>query len=208
VKDADNKSLSSQQWLRRQLNDPFVKAAKAHGYRARAAYKLTEIDDRFHLIGRGSRVVDLGCAPGGWLQVVMERGAAAAVGVDLLPVDPLAGATVILGDFADPAIGPELIARLGGPPDLILSDMAPNTLGHRGTDHLRIVVLIEAAAAFALANLRPGGALVAKAFQGGETAGVIKLLKSHFSEVRHVKPRASRTDSSEVFLVATGFRAS
>jgi 23S rRNA (uridine2552-2'-O)-methyltransferase len=206
VKTADHRTLSSQQWLRRQLNDPFVKAAKAHGYRARAAYKLTEIDDRFHLIHKGSRIVDLGCAPGGWLQVALERGAGAVAGVDLLPVEPLPPAHLIEGDFTDPAVGPRLLAFLGGAPDLILSDMAPNTLGHRQTDHLRIVLLIEAAAAFAVDNLKPGGAFVAKAFQGGETAEVIRTLKAHFAEVKHVKPKASRTDSSEVFLVATGFK--
>jgi 23S rRNA (uridine2552-2'-O)-methyltransferase len=206
VKTADNRTLSSQQWLRRQLNDPFVKAAKAHGYRARAAYKLTDIDDKFHLIHKGSRIIDLGCAPGGWLQVALERGAAAVAGVDLLPVDPLPPSHIIEGDFTDPAVGPRLLELLGGAPDLVLSDMAPNTLGHRQTDHLRIVILIEAAAAFAIENLKPGGAFVAKAFQGGETAEVIKTLKAHFADVKHVKPKASRQDSSEVFLVATGFK--
>jgi len=206
VKTADQRTISSQQWLQRQLNDPFVKAAKAKGYRARAAFKLTEIDDRFHLIRKGSRVVDLGCAPGGWVQVALERGAGAVAGVDLLPVDPLPPAHLIEGDFTDPDIGPRLLEALGGAPDLVLSDMAPNTLGHRRTDHLRIVVLIEAAAAFAVDHLKPGGAFVAKAFQGGETAEVIRTLKAHFEDVKHVKPKASRTDSSEVFLVATGFR--
>jgi 23S rRNA (uridine2552-2'-O)-methyltransferase len=206
VKTADHRTLSSQQWLRRQLNDPFVKAAKAHGYRARAAYKLTDIDDKFHLLSKGARVVDLGCAPGGWLQVALERGAAAVAGVDLLPVDPLPPAHLIEGDFTDPAIGPRLIELLGGAPDIVLSDMAPNTLGHRKTDHLRIVLLIETAAAFAVENLKPGGAFVAKAFQGGETAAVIRTLKAHFADVKHVKPKASRADSSEVFLVATGFK--
>ncbi len=206
VKTADQRTLSSQQWLQRQLNDPFVKAAKAKGYRARAAFKLTEIDDRFHLIRKGSRVVDLGCAPGGWVQVALERGAGEVAGVDLLPVDPLPPAHLIEGDFTDPDIGPRLLAALGGAPDLVLSDMAPNTLGHRRTDHLRIVVLIEAAAAFAVDHLKPDGAFVAKAFQGGETAEVIRTLKAHFGDVKHVKPKASRTDSSEVFLVATGFK--
>ena len=206
VKTADNRTLSSQQWLRRQLNDPYVKAAKAQGYRARAAFKLSEIDDRFHLIAKGSRVVDLGCAPGGWIQVALQRGAGAVAGVDLLPVDPLPPAHLIEGDFTDPSIGPRLIELLGGAPDLVLSDMAPNTLGHRQTDHLRIVMLIEAATAFAVDHLKPGGALVAKAFQGGETAEVIRTLKAHFADVKHVKPKASRQDSSEVFLVATGFK--
>jgi 23S rRNA (uridine2552-2'-O)-methyltransferase len=207
VKTADHKTLSSQRWLQRQLNDPFVKAARAHGYRARAAYKLTEIDERFHLIRPGFRVVDLGCAPGGWLQVALERGAGQVVGVDLLEIEPLVGAEAFVGDFGDPEVRRLLLDRLGGAADLVLSDMAPNTLGHRKTDHLRIVTLIEAAADFAVETLRPKGAFVAKAFQGGETAAVIRLLKSRFEAVRHVKPKASRSDSSEVFLVATGFRA-
>jgi len=206
VKDADQRTLSSQKWLQRQLNDPFVKAARAHGYRARAAYKLTEIDDRFRLIRPGCRILDLGCAPGGWMQVALERGAGAVAGVDLLPVDPLPPAMTLQGDFTDPEVGPHLMEMIGGPPDLVLSDMAPNTLGHRRTDHLRIVVLIEAAAAFAAATLRPGGAFIAKAFQGGETAPALMTLKANFKDVKHVKPKASRVDSSEVFLVATGFR--
>lgn len=206
VKTSDQRSLSSQKWLERQLNDPFVKAARAQGYRSRAAFKLTEIDDRFRLIRPGARVADLGCAPGGWLQVAAARGAGALVGVDLLDVDPLAGAQLIKGDFTDPDVAADVRAKLGGAADLVLSDMAPNTLGHRQTDHLRIVLLIEAAAAFAAEVLRPGGALVAKAFQGGETEDVIRFLKSRFHDVRHVKPKASRGDSSELFLVALGFR--
>ncbi len=206
LKTAEHRSLSSQQWLERQLNDPFVKAAKTKGYRSRAAFKLTEIDDRHHLLRRGTKVVDLGCAPGGWLQVALERGAGAVVGVDLLPVDPVPGATILKADFTDPAVGPALISALGGVPDLVLSDMAPNTSGHRQTDHLRIVGLIEAAVDFAVERLVPGGGLVAKAFQGGETAEVIARLKASFAEVRHVKPKASRAESSEVYLVAKGFR--
>ena len=206
VKTADRRTTSSQAWLQRQLNDPFVKLAKAQGYRARAAFKLTEIDDRFHLIRKGSRIIDLGCAPGGWLQVVKQRGAAEVAGVDLLPVDPVAGVHLIEADFTAPGVAEQLIAAIGGAPDLVLSDMAPNTSGHRQTDHLRIVGLIEAGADFAIANLRPGGNFVAKAFQGGETESVIRHLKAHFTDVRHVKPKASRTDSSEVFLVATGLK--
>ncbi|MDR3510792.1 MAG: RlmE family RNA methyltransferase [Caulobacteraceae bacterium] len=206
LKSAKTRTPSSQAWLERQLNDPFVVEAKAKGYRSRAAFKLAEIDDKFRLIGRGSRVVDLGCAPGGWVQVALERGAAGVVGVDLLPVDPLPPAVLLQMDFTDPACGPRLIEALGGPPDVVLSDMAPNTTGHRQTDHLRIIGLIEAAADFAVEVLKPGGGFVAKAFQGGETAGVIRLLKAHFTEVRHVKPKASRAESSEVYLVATGFK--
>jgi exopolyphosphatase / guanosine-5'-triphosphate,3'-diphosphate pyrophosphatase len=206
LKTADKRSLSSQQWLERQLNDPFVKAAHAKGYRSRAAFKLTEIDDRFHLLKRGARVIDLGCAPGGWLQVAVERGAGAVAGVDLLPVDPIAGAGIIQADFTDPGVGERLVEMIGGPPDLVLSDMAPNTSGHRQTDHLRIVGLIEAAADFAVRRLRPGGAFVAKAFQGGETAEAIRTLKASFADVRHVKPKASRADSAEVYLVATDLK--
>ncbi|MEO6339171.1 MAG: RlmE family RNA methyltransferase [Caulobacteraceae bacterium] len=206
LKTADERSLSSQQWLERQINDPFVKAAKAHGYHSRAAYKLTEIDDRFHVIRKGGRVIDLGCAPGGWVQVALERGAGTVVGIDLLPIDPIPPAIIVQGNFTQPGCGEGLVARLGGPPDLVLSDMAPNTSGHRKTDHLRIVGLIEAAVDFAVEVLVPGGAFVSKAFQGGETAAVLKTLKAHFANVRHVKPKASRVGSSEVYLVATGFR--
>jgi 23S rRNA (uridine2552-2'-O)-methyltransferase len=206
LKTAKSRTPSSQAWLERQLNDPYVAAAKTRGYRSRAAFKLIEIDDRFGLLKQGARVVDLGCAPGGWVQVALERGAGAVAGVDLLAVDPLPPARIIQMDFTDPACGDRLIELLGGPPDLVLSDMAPNTTGHKQTDHLRIVGLIEAAVDFALAVLKPGGGFVTKAFQGGETAGVLKLLKAHFAEVRHVKPKASRAESSEVYLVATGFR--
>jgi 23S rRNA (uridine2552-2'-O)-methyltransferase len=206
LKTAKQRTPSSQAWLERQINDPFVAEAKAKGYRSRAAFKLSEIDDRLNLIKRGSRVVDLGCAPGGWIQVALERGAGAVAGVDLLPVEPLPPARIIEGDFTDPGCGARLIDLLGGAPDLILSDMAPNTTGHRQTDHLRIVGLIEAAVDFAIATLKPGGAFVTKAFQGGETAAVLALLKAHFAEVKHIKPKASRQESSEVYLAATGFR--
>jgi 23S rRNA (uridine2552-2'-O)-methyltransferase len=206
LKTAKSRTPSSQAWLERQLNDPFVAKARADGLRSRAAFKLMEIDDRFGLIRPGSRVIDLGCAPGGWVQAALARKAAAVVGVDLLPVDPLPPASLIQMDFTDPDCGPRLMELLGGPPDLILSDMAPNTTGHKQTDHLRIVGLMEAAVDFALEVLKPGGAFVSKAFQGGEIAEVLKRLKVHFAEVRHVKPKASRSDSSEVYLVATGFR--
>ena len=206
LKTARERTPSSQAWLERQINDPFVTQAKARGYRSRAAFKLAEIDDRFGLIGRGARIIDLGCAPGGWLQIAVERGAGAVVGVDLLPVEPLAGATILQADFTDPACPPRLIELLGGAPDLIVCDMAPNTTGHRQTDHLRIVGLVEAAADFAVQVLRPGGAFVSKAFQGGETAALLKLLKQSFAKVRHVKPKASRAQSSELYLLATGFK--
>jgi len=206
LKTAKQRTPSQQAWLERQINDPFAAKARALGYRSRAAFKLEEIDDRFRLLKPGARVIDLGLAPGGWTQVALERGVTQVAGVDLLPVDPLPPAHILQMDFTDPACGPKLIELLGGPPDVVLSDMAPNTVGHRQTDHLRIVGLIEAAAEFAVEVLKPGGAFVAKAFQGGETAQLIGELKRHFAEVRNVKPKASRADSSEVYLVATGFK--
>ena len=206
LKTAKMRTASSQAWLERQLNDPFVAEAKARGYRSRAAFKLIEIDTRLSLIRPGAKVIDLGCAPGGWLQVLAERGAGRIVGVDLLPVDPVRRAEIVQADVLAPGVGERLIALLGGAPDLVLSDMAPNTTGHRQTDHLRIMALIEAAAEFAAGALAPGGALVAKAFQGGETAGVIAALKRQFGEVRALKPKASRAESSEVYLVARGFK--
>jgi 23S rRNA (uridine2552-2'-O)-methyltransferase len=199
------KTPSSKAWIERQLNDEFVRAAKARGYRSRAAFKLAEIDDRFHLIRPGARVVDLGCAPGGWIQLALERNASVVAGVDLLPTEPLPPARLLTMDFTDPACATRLGEMLGGPADLVLSDMAPNTTGHRSTDHLRIIGLVEQAAAFAETVLAPGGAFVAKAFQGGETAEVIAQLKRAFASVRNVKPRASRAESSEVYIVATGF---
>jgi 23S rRNA (uridine2552-2'-O)-methyltransferase len=206
LKTAKQRTPSSQAWLERQINDPYSAKARAQGYRSRAAYKLAEIDDRFRLLTPGARVVDLGLAPGGWTQVALERKVAAIVGVDLLPVEPIPPAIILQMDFTDPACGPLLIERLGGPPDVVLSDMAPNTVGHRKTDHLRIMGLIEAAADFAIQVLKPGGAFVAKAFQGGETSEVMTLLKRNFANVRNVKPKASRAESSEVYLVATGFK--
>jgi 23S rRNA (uridine2552-2'-O)-methyltransferase len=206
LKSGKERTPSSRTWLERQLADPFVAKARAQGYRSRAAFKLAEIDERFHLIARGARVIDLGCAPGGWLQIALERGAGAVVGVDLLAMDPVAGATILQGDFTEPGCGARLIQALGGAPDLIVSDMAPNTMGHRRTDHLRIVGLIEAAVNFAIDGLGPGGVFLTKAFQGGETADLLALLKAHFAQVRHVKPKASRAESSELYLLAQGFK--
>lgn len=206
LKSAKQRTPSSQAWLERQINDPFAAKARAQGYRSRAAFKMAEIDDRLKLFKPGVRVVDLGAAPGGWTQLAIERGVTHVVGVDLLPIDPLPPAQLIQMDFTDPACGPKLIELLGGPPDVVLSDMAPNTVGHRKTDHLRIVSLIEAAADFAIAVLKPGGAFVTKAFQGGEMGDVTTLLKQHFADVRNLKPKASRADSSEVYLAATGFK--
>ena len=206
LKTAKQRTPSQQAWLERQVNDPFSAKARAMGYRSRAAFKITEIDDKFRFFRPGARVVDLGLAPGGWTQVAIQRGVTHIVGVDLLPVDPLPPAQLLQMDFTDPECGPRLIQLLGGPPDVVLSDMAPNTVGHRETDHLRIVGLIEAAIDFALHVLKPGGTFVAKAFQGGGTDQLIAGLKRHFTDVRNFKPKASRQDSSEVFLVATGFK--
>ena len=206
LKTAKQRTPSQQAWLERQVNDPFSAKARALGYRSRAAFKITEIDDRFRLFRKGAKVVDLGLAPGGWTQVAIQRGVTDIVGVDLLPVDPLPPAQILQMDFTDPACAPKLIELLGGAPDVVLSDMAPNTVGHRETDHLRIVGLIEAAIDFALEVLKPGGTFVAKAFQGGGTDQIIAGLKQHFDTVKNVKPKASRQDSSEVFLVATGFK--
>ena len=200
------RSPSSRAWIERQLADPFAAAARARGYRSRAAFKLAEIDARFGLVGHRAAVVDLGCAPGGWLQVALERGAKAIVGIDLLPTEPVAGADILQGDFTAEGAAQRLIGRLGQAPDLILSDMAPNTIGHRRTDHLRIMALLEEASAFALARLRPGGTFLAKAFQGGETARLALDLKRAFAEVRYVKPKASRAESSELYLLARGFK--
>jgi 23S rRNA (uridine2552-2'-O)-methyltransferase len=206
LKTAKMRTPSSQAWLSRQINDPWAAKARAHGYRSRSAYKLTDIADRFGLLLPGQRVIDLGAAPGGWTQVALERGIRRIVGVDLLPVEPLPPAEILEMDFTDPACGDLLIERLGGPPDLVISDMAPNTVGHRRTDHLRIVGLIDAAVDFAESVLAPGGAFVAKAFQGGEISEVLTRLKRSFAQVRNVKPPASRPDSSETYIVATGFR--
>lgn len=206
LKTAKDRTPSQQAWLNRQINDPFAAKARAHGYRSRAAYKLSEIDDKLRLLKPGVRVLDLGLAPGGWTQVAVERGVTHIVGVDLLPVDPIPPAHILEMDFTDPECGPQLIELLGGPPDVVLSDMAPNTVGHRATDHLRIVGLIEAAADFAISVLKPGGVFIAKAFQGGETHEVIGLLKRNFADVKNFKPKASRADSSELYLVATGFK--
>jgi 23S rRNA (uridine2552-2'-O)-methyltransferase len=205
LRTARGRTTASQRWLARQLNDPYVQAAQKAGWRSRAAYKLIELDDRFQLIRPRARVVDLGAAPGGWTQVAVRRGAGRVVGVDLLAMDPVPGAELLCGDFTDPDIPARLTAALGGPADLVLSDMAPNTTGHHATDHVRIVALAEQACAFAVELLAPGGSLVAKVFQGGSERTILEPLKRHFSSVRHAKPPASRKDSSELYVVAKGF---
>ncbi|MFT8712938.1 RlmE family RNA methyltransferase [Komagataeibacter rhaeticus] len=206
VKKARGRTTAQHRWLQRQLNDPYVQAAQKQGWRSRAAFKLIELDDRFHLIRPGTRVVDLGAAPGGWTQVAVKRGAAEVVGVDLLPVDPVPGATVIEGDFNDPDMPDRLTGLLGGRADLVMSDMAPNTTGHAPTDHLRIIGLAELALHFATRILAPDGAFVAKVFQGGSEKQMLADLKRLFTQVRHAKPPASRKESSELYVVATGFR--
>jgi 23S rRNA (uridine2552-2'-O)-methyltransferase len=207
VRSARSRSAASQRWLVRQLNDPYVAAAKAQGWRSRAAFKLIELDERFGLIRPGARVVDLGAAPGGWTQAALQRGAATVVALDLLPVDPLAGMVLLQGDFSDPAVVARVAEALGDKADLVLSDMAPNTTGHAATDHLRIMALAEAALEFALEVLAEGGAFVAKVFQGGSEQEMLRSMKRSFGSVRHAKPPASRKESSELYVVATGFRA-
>lgn len=201
-----NRKHSSKQWLERHINDPYVQRAQAEGWRARAAFKLTELDDKFHLIKRGAKVIDLGAAPGGWAQVVLQRGAAKVVGIDLLPMDALAGALFIEDDFLDPKVAERVARELGGAPDLILSDMAANTTGHARTDQIKTGALAEAAAEFALTHLAPGGAFVTKAFQGGVDTDLLARMKKAFTTVKHAKPPASRAESVEIYLVAQGFR--
>jgi 23S rRNA (uridine2552-2'-O)-methyltransferase len=206
LRTARGRSTSQQLWLRRQLNDPYVAAARAQGYRSRAAFKLIELDEKFHFIKPDCRVVDLGAAPGGWSQVAVQRGASKVVGVDLLPIEPVAGAQLIQGDFNDEDMPARLHALMGGPANLVLSDMAPNTTGHTPTDHLRIMALADLALAFAVTILSPGGVFVTKLFQGGAERTMLTTLKQRFATVRHAKPPASRKESSELYVVATDFR--
>ncbi len=193
LKTARGRSAASQRWLARQLNDPYVRAAQQQGWRSRAAFKLIELDGRFGLLRPGARVIDLGAAPGGWTQVAVRHGAS-VVGVDLLAVDPVAGARLIQGDFTDPDVPARLMELLGGPADLVLSDMAPNTTGHAATDHLRIMALAGAALGFALEVLAPEGGFVAKVFQGGAEREMLMRMKQRFAKVRHAKPPASRKE--------------
>ena len=208
VKTARRRTAQSTRWLERQLNDPYVAAAKAAGYRSRAAFKLKELDEQFGLLARVDRVVDLGAAPGGWCQVVLERRPRAkVVGIDLLPIDPIPGVTLFQKDILDDDAEAMILAALDGPADLVMSDMAANTVGHKQTDHLRTMGLIEAALDMATRLLRPGGAFVAKVLAGGGDGQLTALLKRHFTSVKHVKPPASRKGSSEWYVVATGFKA-
>jgi 23S rRNA (uridine2552-2'-O)-methyltransferase len=208
VKTANKRSLSSQKWLERQLNDPYVARAKREGYRSRAAFKLLEIDEKYHILKPGQRIVDLGAAPGGWSQIAAKQVGPKGriVGIDLLPIDPMPGVEFIELDFLDESAPGRLIELLGGPADVVMSDMAANTTGHKKTDHLRIIGLAEAAIYFAREILAPGGAFVAKVFQGGTENQLLADLKRDFAVVRHVKPAASRSDSAELYVMATGFR--
>lgn len=206
VKTAKGRKTSSTLWLKRQLNDPYVDQAQKLGYRSRAAFKLIEIDEKAHLLKSGMRVVDLGAAPGGWCQVAEQKGCKPIVAIDLLAVDDLPGVDFIQMDFMDDSAPQKLKDMLGGPADVVLSDMAPNTIGHRQTDHLRIMAVVEAAYMFACEVLVPGGAFVAKVFQGGAQNTLISEMNQRFEKVRHIKPPASRKDSSEQYLVATGFK--
>ena len=206
VKTAKGRKTSSTHWLKRQLNDPYVARAQLEGYRGRAAYKLIEINDRLDLIKPDMLVVDLGCAPGGWCQVVANKGAK-AIGLDLLECDPLPDVTFLQLDFNDDDAPDKLIAAMAGQKaDLVLSDMAPNTIGHRNTDHLRIMALVELAYDFAKTVLKEDGAFLAKTRQGGTSSDVLAMMKRDFKMVKHIKPPSSRKDSAETFVIAQGFR--
>jgi len=207
VKTARRRTASSTRWLQRQLNDPYVKKAKAEGYRSRAAYKLIELDERFDLLKGVNAVVDLGVAPGGWTQVVRaKRPGASVVGIDLLPTDPIDGAILLEMDFMDDAAPDALKEALGSEADLVMSDMAANTVGHAQTDHLRTMGLVEAGLLFATEVLRPGGAYIAKVLAGGADNNLVAELKRHFKTVKHAKPPASRKGSSEWYVIAQGFK--
>ncbi len=207
VRTAKGRTASSARWLQRQLNDPYVKQAKAEGYRSRAAYKLSELDDKFGLLKGVTRVVDLGIAPGGWSQIVRKRAPKAiVVGIDLLEVEPIEGVRIFQMDFMDDKAPGVLEEALGGKAELVLSDMAANTVGHKQTDHLRTMGLVEAGAWFAIENLAPGGTYLAKVLAGGTDTDLLTLLKKHFKTVKHAKPPASRKGSSEWYVIAQGFK--
>ena len=209
IRTARGRKPSSTRWLERQLNDPYVKRAKAENYRSRAAYKLLELDEKFGLLKGAKSVVDLGIAPGGWSQVVRRRvPQGGVVGIDLLPTDPIDGVIILQMDFMDEAAPDRLREALGGDADLVLSDMAANTVGHQQTDHLRTMALVEAGLLFATEVLRPGGAYVAKVLAGGADNQLVAEMKRHFTTVKHAKPPASRKDSSEWYVIAQGFKGS
>ncbi len=211
VKTAKKRKTSSTRWLERQLNDPYVAKARQEGYRSRAAYKLIEMDDKFRWLKPGKTVLDLGAAPGGWTQVAVSRVRSdiedpKVIGVDLLDMQPVAGALLLKLDFMAAAAVTEIRSYIRDGVDIVLSDMAPNTMGHAGTDHLRIMALLEAAYPFACEVLKKGGTFVAKVFQGGTEAALLARMKQDFDTVKHVKPKASRSGSSEMYVVASGFR--
>ncbi|QZD87334.1 RlmE family RNA methyltransferase [Qipengyuania psychrotolerans] len=207
VRTAKKRTASSTRWLQRQLNDPYVKQAKADGYRSRAAYKLIELDEKFGLLRNATRVVDLGIAPGGWSQVVRKvKPKASIVGIDLLPTEPIEGVTIFEMDFMDDDAPRILEEAMGGKADLVMSDMAANTVGHKQTDHLRTMGLVEAGAWFAVENLDKDGTFIAKVLAGGTDKDLLDLLKKHFKTVKHAKPPASRKDSSEWYVIAQGFK--
>ena len=214
VKTAKGRKISSTRWLKRQLNDPYVAQARKDGYRSRAAYKLIEIDDKFKLLKPGQCVIDLGCAPGGWTQVAVKRtrsdknSGAYVIGIDIQDVDIVQGAEILKMDFMDDAAPEEIFNLAGRAPDLVLSDMAAAVTGHKNTDHLRTIALAEAAAYFAIENLAPDGAFCAKVFQGGTEADLLAQLKKNFTRVIHVKPKASRKESSELYVIALGLKLS
>ena len=208
VKSVKGRKASSTRWLERQLNDPYVAEAKAKGYRSRAAFKLIELDDKFHFLKAGARVLDLGAAPGGWTQVALKRvgGNGQVVGADILEIAPISGATLLVLDMMAPDAPDTIRNSLGGPADVVMSDMAAATTGHRTTDHIRTTALFEAALDVAEDMLKPGGTFVGKVFQGGAASSLLTRLKQAFREVKHVKPPASRSESVELYLVALGYR--
>lgn len=207
VKTARKRSTSSTRWLQRQLNDPYVAAAKRDGYRSRAAYKLMEIDDQHHILRKGARVLDLGATPGGWTQICVARaGAGNVLAVDINPMEPVTGARFLLLDFLLPEAPDSVREALAGPADIVLSDMAAPATGHKMTDHARIIALCEMAYDFACEVLNPGGSFCAKVLQGGTEARLLARMKQMFSHVRHVKPKSSRADSKEIYVLATGFK--
>jgi 23S rRNA (uridine2552-2'-O)-methyltransferase len=211
VKTSRGRKPSSTRWLERQLNDPYVSSAKRDGYRSRAAYKLIEMDDKFNWLKPGKKVLDLGASPGGWTQVAVSRVKSgeeepSVIGIDLLPMQPIAGAMLMKLDFMSSVAMAEINAHIKDGVDIVLSDMAPNTTGHSATDHIRIMALLEAAYPFACEVLRPGGTFVAKVFQGGTERELLAMMKKDFAVVKHAKPKASRSDSSEMYVIASGFK--
>jgi len=208
VRSGQGRTVSSRRWLERQLNDPYVHAAKKKGYRSRAAFKLVELDTRFHFLKKGARIIDLGAAPGGWSQVAADivGPTGRIIAIDILEMEPLPGVQIFHADLTDPGIPAQLKEALGGPADVVLSDMAASTTGHRATDHIRTTALLEAGLDLAEDVLKPGGIFIGKAFQGGATGDLLARIKKLFSDVKHVKPPASRAESVELYLVAQGFK--